>query len=75
MRGPSNDRARHRRPCAPRACRREPSRRRRRRALQVSACLDVARVLGYVDDAAVADALALADRIRAMTYRLSLKPR
>src|SRR5262245_65532177 len=40
-------------------------------AAEVAACLDVALVLGYVEHAAVADALALGDRVRAMTYRLS----
>jgi len=40
-------------------------------AAEVAACLDVALALGYVDDAAVAAALELVDRVRAMTYRLS----
>ena len=40
-------------------------------AAEVAACLDVALALGYVDDVAVAPALDLADRVRAMTYRLS----
>ena len=40
-------------------------------AAEVAACLDVALALGYVDEAAVGSALALVDRVRAMTYRLS----
>ena len=40
-------------------------------AAEVAACLDVALALGYVDDAAVAAALGLVDRVRAMTFRLS----
>lgn len=40
-------------------------------AAEVAACLDVALALRYVDDAAVAAALELVDRVRAMTYRLS----
>ena len=40
-------------------------------AAEVAACLDVALALGYLDDAAVAGALELVDRVRAMTYRLS----
>jgi four helix bundle protein len=40
-------------------------------AAEVAACLDVAMALGYLDDARVADALALIDRVRAMTFRLS----
>ena len=40
-------------------------------AAEVSACLDVAMALGYLDEARVAGALALIDRVRAMTFRLS----
>jgi four helix bundle protein len=40
-------------------------------AAEVAACLDVAVALGYVDEARVAPALELVDRVRAMTYRLS----
>jgi four helix bundle protein len=40
-------------------------------AAEVAACLDVAVALGYVDGAAIADALTLIDRVRAMTHRLS----
>jgi four helix bundle protein len=40
-------------------------------AAEVAACLDVALALGYVDDVRVAPALALIDRVRAMTFRLS----
>ena len=42
-------------------------------AAEVTAALDAALVLDYVDLAVVADSLALADRVRAMTYRLSRK--
>ena len=42
-------------------------------AAEVAACLDVAVILGNVEHAAVAESLALADRVRAMTYRLSRK--
>ena len=40
-------------------------------AAEVTACLDVAAALGYVDAAKAAAALELADRVRAMTHRLS----
>ena len=40
-------------------------------AAEVAACLDVALALGYAVDTRVADALALVDRVRAMTYQLS----
>ena len=40
-------------------------------AAEVASCLDVAVALGYVDAAAVAPLLALVDRVKAMTYRLS----
>jgi four helix bundle protein len=40
-------------------------------AAEVAACLDVAVALGYLDEPAVAPALELVDRVRAMTYRLS----
>ena len=40
-------------------------------AAEVKACLDVGVALGYFDAPQIADALELADRIRAMTYRLS----
>src|SRR5688572_13556116 len=39
-------------------------------AAEVVACLDVAMALGYLDDVRVAPALALVDRVRAMTFRL-----
>ena len=42
-------------------------------AAEVAACLDVALVLGYVDNAAIAEPLALVDRVRAMTFKLSCK--
>jgi len=38
---------------------------------EVIGCLDLAVAWGYVEAAAVADALALAGRVRAMAYRLS----
>jgi hypothetical protein len=37
----------------------------------VASCLDVAVALGYLAMEEVAPALALVDRVRAMTYRLS----
>ena len=40
-------------------------------AAEVAACLDVAIALSYLDEARVAAALALIDRVRAMTFRLS----
>jgi len=40
-------------------------------AAEVAACLDVAVALGYLADARVAESLALIDRVRAMTFRLS----
>ncbi len=40
-------------------------------AAEVAACLDVAVALGYLDASGCDDALALVDRIRAMTYRLA----
>jgi four helix bundle protein len=40
---------------------------------EVGAALDAASALGYIDAAAIAPALALVDRIRAMTYRLATK--
>ena len=40
-------------------------------AAEVAACLDVAVALDYLEPAAVAPALALVDRVRAMSYRLS----
>ena len=40
-------------------------------AAEVAACLDVAAALRYVDEPALAPALELVDRVRAMTYRLS----
>ena len=40
-------------------------------AAEVAACLDVALALGYLDECAVADLLALVDRVCAMTYKLS----
>ena len=40
-------------------------------AAEVAACLEVATALGYVDAPAVAPALELVDRVRAMTYRLA----
>ncbi len=40
-------------------------------AAEVASCLDVAVALGYLEEEAVAPALALVDRVRAMTYRLS----
>jgi len=40
-------------------------------AAEVAACLDVALALGYLELEQVAPALALIDRVRAMTYRLS----
>ena len=42
-------------------------------AAEVTACLEVAVVFGYVTPAQIAVALELADRVRAMTYRLALK--
>ena len=38
---------------------------------EVAAALDVATALGYLEPDAVAPALELVDRVRAMTYRLS----
>ena len=38
---------------------------------EVAAALDVAMALGYLDELAIAPALELVDRVRAMTYRLS----
>ncbi|HEY1550299.1 MAG TPA: four helix bundle protein [Kofleriaceae bacterium] len=40
-------------------------------AAEVGAALDVAVALGYIADGDAADALALLDRVRAMTWRLS----
>ena len=40
-------------------------------AAEVASCLDVALALDYVDAPAIAEALALVDRVRAMTYRLA----
>ncbi|HEY1557148.1 MAG TPA: four helix bundle protein [Kofleriaceae bacterium] len=40
-------------------------------AAEVSSCLDAAVVLGYAQMADHAEAQALADRVRAMTYRLA----
>jgi four helix bundle protein len=40
-------------------------------AAEVSSCLQVAVALAYLDEAAVAPSLELADRVRAMTYRLA----
>jgi four helix bundle protein len=40
-------------------------------AAEVGAALDVAIALGYLDHSAVATALELLDRVRAMTYRLA----
>ena len=40
-------------------------------AAEVTGALDAAVVLGYLDAAQVAVPLALADRVRAMTYRLA----
>ena len=40
-------------------------------AAEVAACLDVAHALGYLDEVAIAPALELVDRVRAMTFRLS----
>jgi len=40
-------------------------------AAEVASCLDVAVALDYVAAAEVAEALALVDRVRAMTYRLA----
>lgn len=40
-------------------------------AAEVAACLDVAIALDYLEPAAAEPALALIDRVRAMTYRLS----
>jgi four helix bundle protein len=40
-------------------------------AAEVAACLDVALALGYLEAERVAAALALIDRVRAMTYRLA----
>ena len=42
-------------------------------AAEVAACLDVALAFGYLDDSAVAAALELVDRVRAMTYRLATR--
>jgi four helix bundle protein len=42
-------------------------------AAEVSACLEVAVAFGYLERPAIEPALELADRVRAMTYRLSLK--
>ena len=38
---------------------------------EVGSCLEVACALGYLEAAQVAEPLALVDRIRAMTYRLT----
>ena len=40
-------------------------------AAEVGAALDVAVALGYIADGDATDALALLDRVRAMTWRLS----
>ena len=40
-------------------------------AAEVAAALDIAVALGYIADADATDALALVDRVRAMTWRLS----
>ncbi|MDX2091510.1 MAG: four helix bundle protein, partial [Kofleriaceae bacterium] len=40
-------------------------------AAEVTACLEVALALEYLTHAEVGEALELADRVRAMTYRLS----
>jgi four helix bundle protein len=40
-------------------------------AAEVASCLEVACALGYLEAAQVAELLALIDRIRAMTYKLS----
>lgn len=40
-------------------------------AAEVAACLEVAVAFGYVERAAIAPTLVLADRVRAMTFRLS----
>jgi four helix bundle protein len=40
-------------------------------AAESASCLEVAVALGYVDDATISPVLALIDRIRAMTYRMS----
>jgi four helix bundle protein len=40
-------------------------------AVEVGAALDIAVALGYIADGHAADALALLDRVRAMTWRLS----
>jgi four helix bundle protein len=40
-------------------------------AAEVGGCIDGAHAFGYLDDASVAEPLALADRVRAMTYRLA----
>ncbi|MDQ3369748.1 MAG: four helix bundle protein [Myxococcota bacterium] len=41
-------------------------------AAEVGGCLDVGLALEYVHTDEVADAMALLDRVRAMTYRLSI---
>ena len=40
-------------------------------AAEVASCVDVAVALGYTGEAEHADAYALVDRVRAMTYRLA----
>ena len=40
-------------------------------AAEVASCLEVACALGYLEAAQVAEPLALVDRVRAMTYKLS----
>jgi len=40
-------------------------------AAEVASCVDVAVALGYTGEADHADAYALVDRVRAMTYRLA----
>jgi len=42
-------------------------------AAESTACLDVAVILGYLVDADIAEHLKLADRVRAMTYKLATK--
>ncbi len=42
-------------------------------AAEVGGCLEIALALEYVEASELADALALVDRVRAMTYRLSSK--
>lgn len=40
-------------------------------AAEVASCLDIAAALGYADEARMATAIALCDRVKALTWRLA----